>query len=208
MPAETVDPHPISVEYHGRHADHPVSLLFLGRWSPRAFTAEPIPQETLLTLFEAARWAPSAFNSQPWRFVYARRDTPAFEAFLSFLIPYNQNWAKSASALVVVISKAAFLQPGKSEPTISGSASFDTGAAWASLALQAHELGWATHAMTGFDKDAARRVVKAPEDCRLEAVVAIGKRADPATLPPQIAEREKPNGRRPLNETAFEGELP
>jgi nitroreductase len=207
MSALIADPKPISFEYNGRKADHPVSLVFLGRWSPRAYTGEPIPVETLLTLFEAARWAPSAFNSQPWRFVYARRDTPAFESFLSFLIPYNQAWARSASALVVILSKATFVPPGKSEPTTSASASFDAGAAWASLALQAYKLGWAAHAMTGFDSDEARRVIKASADYRFEAVAAIGKRGDAAILPPNLAEREKPNARRPLSETAFDGEL-
>jgi len=64
--------------------------LFLARWSPRAFTGEEIPEDTLLGLFEAARWAPSAMNAQPWRFAYARRGTPAFERFLSALAPANQ----------------------------------------------------------------------------------------------------------------------
>ena len=201
------EPKPIGLEYNGRKADHSVSLVFLGRWSPRAFTGQTIPVETLLTLFEAARWAPSAFNSQPWRFVYARRDTPAFESFLSFLIPYNQSWAQAASALVVILSKPTFVPPGKSEPTTSASASFDAGAAWASLALQAYKLGWATHAMTGFDAEAARRTINAPADYRLEVVAAIGKRGDAATLPSHLAEREKPNARRPVSETAFEGQL-
>ena len=42
------------------------------RWSPRAFTGEAMPQDQLMSLFEAARWAPSAFNAQPWRFLVGR----------------------------------------------------------------------------------------------------------------------------------------
>jgi len=197
----------IGLEHNGRQADYPVSPLFLARWSPRAFTGEPIPIETLLTIFEAARWAPSASNSQPWRFVYARRDTPAWDSFLRFLIPYNQSWAHATSALVVVLSKATFTSPGKTEKTTSWTASFDTGAAWASLAFQAHKLGWAAHGMGGFDHEAARRVIKAPEEYRLEAVVAIGKRGEPESLPKRLQANEKPNARRPLTETVFEGEL-
>jgi len=197
----------IGLEHNGRQADYPVSPLFLARWSPRAFTGEPIPIETLLTIFEAARWAPSASNSQPWRFVYARRDTPAWDSFLRFLIPYNQSWAHATSALVVVLSKATFTSPGKTEKTTSWTASFDTGAAWASLAFQAHKLGWAAHGMGGFDHEAARRVIKASEEYRLEAVVAIGKRGERASLPERLQANEKPNARRPLTETVFEGEL-
>jgi nitroreductase len=192
---------------NGRRAEHPVDPLFLERWSPRALTGESIPVETLFSLFEAARWAASASNSQPWRFVYARRDTPAWAGFLGVLLPFNQAWAQAASALVIVLSKATFLAPGKTEPTTSLSASFDTGAAWAQLALQAEQLGWSTHGMGGFDRDAARRLVGASAEYHLEAAVAIGRRGDRETLSEALRARELPSQRRPLSETVFEGVL-
>lgn len=54
-----------------------VDSLFIERWSPRAMSGQPITQEELMTLFEAARWAPSSYNEQPWRFIYAQRNTPS-----------------------------------------------------------------------------------------------------------------------------------
>jgi nitroreductase len=45
-----------------RRADHAIESLLLRRWSPRAMSGEPISDEEMLTLFEAARWAPSTFN--------------------------------------------------------------------------------------------------------------------------------------------------
>jgi F420 biosynthesis protein FbiB-like protein len=42
--------------------------LIKNRRSVRRYLAEPIPQETILRLLEAATWAPSAHNRQPWRF--------------------------------------------------------------------------------------------------------------------------------------------
>ena len=84
-----------------RKPSHAIEPLFHTRWSPRAFTGEEIPHSTLMGLFEAARWAPSAMNAQPWRFVYARRGTPAFETFLAILAPANQLWAAKASALTL-----------------------------------------------------------------------------------------------------------
>ena len=86
-----------------RVADYAIHPQFTDRWSPRAFTGEAIPEETLLSFFEAARWAPSAYNSQPWRFLYARRDTPNWERFLGLLNEFNRSWAQHASALVIVI---------------------------------------------------------------------------------------------------------
>jgi nitroreductase len=58
-----------------RHPEHGVDEQFLSRWSPRAMSGDAIEKEILLGLFEAARWAPSANNNQPWRFLYARRET-------------------------------------------------------------------------------------------------------------------------------------
>ena len=69
-----------------RVAEYAIAPQFTDRWSPRAFTGETIPEETLLSFFEAARWAPSAYNSQPWRFLYARRDTPNWERYLGCLL--------------------------------------------------------------------------------------------------------------------------
>src|SRR4029079_10675808 len=89
---------------NSRTADYPIEALFLERWSPRAFTDEPISERDLLTLLEAARWAPSSFNSQPWRFLYARRGTEPWAQFLGLLNEYNQSWAKNAAALLILVS--------------------------------------------------------------------------------------------------------
>ena len=42
-----------------RKPDHPVEALFYKRWSPRALSGEPLTDQELYTIFEAARWAPS-----------------------------------------------------------------------------------------------------------------------------------------------------
>jgi nitroreductase len=191
-----------------RAAETPVSSLFIGRWSSRAMTGEPIPDKVLFALFEAARFAPSFMNSQPWRFAFARRGTPEFARLLGSLSEGNQVWAGNASALVLVASKADFTPPGKSEPLLSPASSFDAGAAWASLALQARLLGWTTRAMAGFDKDKARAATGAPDSLKLEIVVAIGRRGDPALLPADRQPMEKPNPRKKMAEIAFSGAFP
>ncbi|HUO54053.1 MAG TPA: nitroreductase family protein [Rhodoblastus sp.] len=191
-----------------RAAATPVSSLFLERWSSRALTGEPIPDKVLFALFEAARYAPSSYNSQPWRFVFARRGDEDFDRLYACLSDFNRVWAQNASALVLVASKAAFVPEGQSEQLLSGSASFDTGAAWASLALQASLLGWSTRAMGGFDRDRARAATGAPESLKLEAVIAIGKRGDPSLLPEGRRPNEKPNGRKRIEEIVFAGSFP
>jgi len=188
-----------------RTSTHPINEIFLNRWSPRAYTGEAIPRQTLLSILEAARWAPSAFNVQPWRFLYALRDTPQWDAFLNLLIPFNQGWAKQAGALLIVISKDTSLPPGAQEAVPNPTHTLDTGAAWANLALQAHMLGWEAHAMSGFSKEDARKVLNVPEGYTLEIAVAIGRRGHPSTLPEGLREREAPSGRLPLESLIAEG---
>jgi len=190
---------------NSRTADHAIDPLFLERWSPRAFTNEIISEAELKALFEAARWAPSSYNSQPWRFIYARRGTAHWQTLLGLLNEFNQSWAKNAAALVVIVSKETMAVPGKAEEVPSHSHSFDAGAAWANLALQAVRLGWQAHGMVGFDRQRALSELKVPAGYRVEAAVAIGKPGDKAQLPEALQARETPSQRNPISATAFEG---
>lgn len=184
---------------------YPIDPLFTDRWSPRAFDGGAIEPDTLMTLLEAARWAPSAYNVQPWRFVYALRDTPQWDALIATLIPFNQGWAADASALVYVLSDRFVRDAGGTVKGDSYSHSFDAGAAWAMLALQAVRSGLFAHGMTGFDVDAARAAMAVPEDYRIEAAIAIGRIGDPATLAEGLRAREVPSGRTPLDQLVSEG---
>jgi len=194
-----------SVAAVARAPEHSVDPLFVQRWSPRAFTGEELPEATLMSFFEAARWAPSAMNAQPWRFVYARRGTPAFERFLDVLAPANRSWAIHASALIAIVSATTLTLPDRSDPLASESHSFDAGAAWAQLALQAQLSGWSTHAMGGFDRARAHEALAIPGDHRLEVFVAVGRRGDAASLPEWARKRELPNDRKPMAELVREG---
>jgi nitroreductase len=192
-----------------RQASHPVDPLFLERWSPRAFDGSEIPLADLMTMFEAARWAPSAFNSQPWRFLYARRGDADWNRFLSLLIPWNQSWAHSASALVYIVSDSLpFIDKETGAPATSHTHSFDTGAAWASLALQATRMGYLAHGMSGIQHDLARAELGLPDRYRLEAGCAIGKRGDPAQLDEKLRAREHPGSRKEIEAFVFAGNFP
>ncbi|WP_349436497.1 nitroreductase family protein [Pararhizobium sp. A13] len=188
-----------------RQADYPIEPSFLNRWSPRAFTGEIISETELLTILEAGRWAPSAYNSQPWRFVYALRETAEWDTLFPILNEFNQGWARSASALVVFISKTHFAAPGATEAALSYSHSFDTGAAWGAIAHQAQLLGFQAHGMTGLHFDKAVEILGIPEGHRVEAAAAIGRLGDKSQLPDFLQARETPSPRRPLSEIAFNG---
>ncbi|WP_311269233.1 nitroreductase family protein [Sphingobium sp. WCS2017Hpa-17] len=182
-----------------------VDSLFLDRWSPRAFDSSAIPQADLYTIFDAARWAPSAFNYQPWRFLYAHRDDADWQRFLELLLPFNQSWVKNAGTIVFILSDTLMAAPGSDDFKPSHSHSFDAGAAWALLALQATRLGYHTHGMTGVDFDRARAELAVPERFRIEAAVAIGRQGDKSVLPEALQAREEPSDRKPIESFAHQG---
>lgn len=181
-----------------------VDVQFPRRWSPRAMTGERLDQRELERLLEAARWAPSCFNEQPWVFVYAHRDTPAWPGFLDALVEGNQVWARRAAVLLAVLSRSTFERNGEPSPTHS----FDAGAAWMSLALQASRSNLVAHGMRGFDQAKARAALAVPELYAINAMVAVGHPGDVEALPEKLRARETPSPRKPLAEIAFEGRFP
>lgn len=182
-----------------RIAAHPIEPLFIDRWSSRQFGEEAIDDAVLRTVFEAARWAPSASNAQPWRFVVVKRGSEAWEGAVALLNERNQVWASAAAALIFVASSEVIEGPDGIRR--SRSHSFDAGAAWAHLALQAHLLGWSTRAMGGFDRERALGELGAPADTRFEAAVAIGRRLPSA--PVDEAAQPAPTQRRPITDFVF-----
>jgi nitroreductase len=189
----------------GRNSDHPIEPLFLERWSPRAFDGAPVSPKDLAVIFEAARWAPSAFNVQPWRFAYALNGDADWARLLALLIPFNAGWVANAGALIFICSDTLMAGKPDQPPQPSHSHSFDAGAAWAMMALQATKLGYHAHGMTGVDFERARVELDVPERFRLEAAVAIGRQGDKSALPEALQAREIPSTRKPLGELVFHG---
>ena len=191
-----------------RTPDHPIEQIFADRWSPRAFEATSMPASDLLTILEAARWAPSAFNVQPWRFLYSHRDDAHWQYYLNLLDPFNASWAQNASALVFVLSDTVMPGDGTRPQKLSRTHSFDAGAAWAQLALQATSLGYQAHAMAGVYFDRSHQKLTVPEHYRVEIAIAIGKRVDRSVLPQELQDREEPSQRLSVDEIAFAGVFP
>jgi nitroreductase len=183
-----------------RVPDHSIDPLFLRRWSPRAMSGAPIEREALLSLLEAARWAPSSGNGQPWRVVYALRDTPAWPAFFDCLAPSNQEWCRRAAALIVL--SAQLIRPdGRAAPT----APFDCGLACMALLLQGTLQGLVVHPMGGFDKERIRLAAALAPGMEPQVMIAVGRPGSVEELSEKNREREHPSGREPQGAWAREG---
>ncbi len=175
--------------------------MFLNRWSPRAFLPDPLSDEEIETLFEAARWSPSCFNEQPWRFVFAR-SPEHLESFQSILADTNRVWASKTPLLIIAFCQKTFTKNNKPNRWCE----FDTGAAWMALTLQANKMGLRCHAMGGFDERKAYEVTNVDaEKYTAICVIAVGKKGPSETLPDELQEIEKPNDRRPIDSFIYEG---
>ena len=190
---------PQEVRKH-RNADYDVHPIIISRWSPRAMNGKPISESQLFSLFEAARWAPSSRNEQPWRFLYAMRDTEHWQTFFDLLVEGNQVWCKDAAALIVILSKERYEHKDLPNP----SHAFSTGSAFENLALQATAMGLVSHPIGGFDHDRAREELNVPEGYAVVAMCAVGNPGERSSLPEELQEREQPPGSKPVGELIME----
>lgn len=186
-----------------RKAGNEIDKIFTNRWSPRSVSKEDFTKEDLMSLFEAARWAPSSSNNQPWRFLYSINGDKNWDKFFGLLAEFNQMWCKNAGALIVVSSKKTN-DKGEDYKTHS----FDAGAAWENLALQARMKGLIAHGMGGFDYDKARKELDIPDDYQVEAMLAVGSQGNVEDLHERMQKSEKPNERKSINETVSDGSFP
>lgn len=181
-----------------REPEYDISPMFIHRWSPRALGRD-MEENELKALFEAARWAPSSYNNQSWRFIYSTYEDEEFEDFVGLLDEFNGSWADSSYALIVLASKTTFDHNGEESITHS----FDTGAAWENLALEAARRGLVAHGMQGFDCEKAKEVLDIPEEFEVEAMIAVGSKEDEESLPEDA--RVEPNGRKDMGEIVSRG---
>ena len=174
------------------------------RWSPIAFSSDPIEPEKIKTLFEAARWTESSRNEQPWRLIYATQDDQEdFVRLLSILSEDNQTWAKNAYLLMM----ACALPKHEYKDKPNWTHQYDTGAAVHALFLQAVEMDLIGHQMEGFDKEKAHSVLGVPAEVMPMTMMAIGYPGDESKVDSETLEKRKTNSRKrkEISEIVFKG---
>ena len=175
--------------------------VFLERWSPRAFADRDVSAADLKTIFEAARWAPSSYNEQPWRFLVGHKGSETYNKILDSLVPFNQDWAKSAPVLILGVAKTRFSH----NDSPNNYAAHDLGAAMALMAVQATALGLAAHQMAGFDWVKARESFAIPETYAMGSVMALGYHGELTDLPEKFqAQEQSPRSRKALSEIVLQ----
>jgi nitroreductase len=178
----------------------PLHPILAGRWSARGYDATAaISGEHLRNILDAGRWAPTGGGNQPVRFVVGVRGDNTFDGLVEGLKRGNQSWAPAAAALIMLCTANV-----PDEPKMQDYAAMDVGFAASQMITQAQADGWNAHPMGGFRAEAMTERFSIPSDRRPLIVLAVGKLADPASLTPEIAERDsRERTRLPLHDVAF-----
>ncbi len=145
--------------------------LIKTRRSIRTFKADPIPQDTLDLLLEAARWAPSAGNLQPWHFLVIKneklRHRLASESF-------GLTWLSTAPVIIVVCalpekSAQRYGERGRTLYCLQ-----DTAAAVQNILLAARSCGLGSCWVGAFDEAMCGEILKLPQNMRPVAMIPLG----------------------------------
>jgi len=159
-----------------------------GRRSIRKYRAEPVPEEALQTVLEAARWAPSWANTQCWRLIVVRdKETKSKLAeTLKGVRPGRGNPATEAvrNAPVVIAACAergisGFYkdESGQSLPaTDKGDwwLMFDMALAMQNMSLAAYALGLGTIHTGSLDAVEVARILDVPENVIVVELMPLG----------------------------------
>jgi nitroreductase len=163
------------------------------RRSVRKYRPDPVSDEDLNAVLEAARWAPSWTNTQCWRFVVARdpETKQKLAGALKDLAPGVENPSAGAirSAPIVV---AACAELGKSgyykgeQATNKGDwFMFDVALAMQNLTLAAHSIGLGTVHVGLFDDSAMGEALEVPEGVAVVELTPLGYPDEAPNAPPR-----------------------
>ena len=150
--------------------DNKVIELLNKRFATRAISSEPIPEEIIDELVEAARLTPSCYNQQPWRFLILE-SAEARDKGEEFLGKGNQVWALKAPLLIIGYAKPeddCIIPDGREY------FQFDLGLAVMNLILSATCRGLVARPMAGFEPDKVKSVFGLEKEHQPMVVIAVG----------------------------------
>jgi len=141
------------------------------RYSVRSYKTEPVEEEKLVQVLNAARLAPTAVNRQPFQLVVIH--TAGREAELKRI--YGKEWLSQAPVVICVCSvpsQAWSRMDNKNYNQVDAAIAMDH------LILAATDLGLGTCWVAAFDPAAAREILRLPEGVEPIAFTPIGYPAD------------------------------
>jgi len=174
------------------------------RRSIRKYKPDPVSDEAIDTVLDAARWAPSWANTQCWRFVVVR--DPEVRAKLADTLrartPGKENRAAAAirSAPVAIVAcaelgRSGYYKGGEQATDKGDWFMFDVALAMQNLALAAHAIGLGTVHVGLFDAKEVAKILDVPANVAVVEMTPLGYPDEEPTAP----------ARKELAEIVFQG---
>ncbi len=154
-----------------------VEKAIMERRSIRVYRDEPVADELLHRILEAARWAPSAVNSQPWHFIVVRnkKNREFLSAHSRFLFVRNKHVAEAPVSIIIC-----------GDPRRSKWYWADCSLAGANIMLAAHALGLGTCWIGIFDAPAIKKYFAIPDPLEIVAIITLGYPEEIPHPPPRL----------------------
>ena len=150
-----------------------VNSLIEARRAKRALSTEPVLQEEVELLIQAAHLAPSCFNNQPWRFVVI--DEEETLAAVKDAMPKGNYWTKPAPVIIAVVSHRDL------DCKLSDNRDyylFGCGMAVGNLMIQATQMDLVAHPIAGYNPVKVKEILGIPGDYALITLVIVGRPGD------------------------------
>ena len=184
------------------------------RRSIRRYRPDPVPEEAILTLLDAARWAPSAHNRQPWRFCVVRdavrketlaramgerlrRDLTADGVSEDVIAAdVGRSYARITSAPVLIALCLSMVDMDRYPDSVRNAleyhmAALSTAMAGQNLLLTAHQIGLGACWMCAplFCPEVVRAALDLPDDWQPQALITLGYPAETKEKPRYALEK-------------------
>lgn len=170
------------------------------RWSPRAFSDQPISKETLKTIFRDAGKAPSSFNEQPWSFIIGIKGDGSHTKVAKALNDFNAKWAAEAPVIILTFARKEFSRNDHE----NRHSWHDLGAFVAYLSLRAMEEDIYVHQMAGILPDEVYDEFEIPKEYEVVTAIAMGYLGDKRKLDEDLRQSESPGSpRKDISEFVF-----
>ena len=140
------------------------------RYSCRSYKTEPVPEEKLKKVLEAARLAPSAHNEQEWKFVVVKNLEKRREV--------SEAAGQSFIAEAPVIIAAVATDPEHIMSSGVPAYVVDLAIAVEHMALQAVEEELGTCWIGAFGQEEVKKVLNIPDEYKVVALMPLGFSAD------------------------------
>jgi nitroreductase len=139
------------------------------RGSVRSYKKDPIPEEVLNRVLEAARVAPSGSNLQPWKFILVKDD--ALKKKMVSVCD-NQEFVAEAPLVVVACGKKLLFNRGGYMGEMS--MLVDVSIAFTHLILAARAEGLGTCWIGAFNNDEIKGLLEIPDGYEVVAATPLG----------------------------------